>query len=61
LKVDDEKLLKRIARFGTVSVDAKKQKRAERFGGKTDKSVIVPGSAAIDEQKRKRAERFGLS
>ena len=42
-------------------MDAKKQKRAERFGGKTDKSVIVPGSAAVDEQKRKRAERFGLS
>jgi len=61
LKVpDNDKLLKRQARFGVVSntnseVDEKKQKRAERFG--TTSTAV--GSS--DEQKRKRAERFGLA
>ncbi|XP_057380454.1 SAP domain-containing ribonucleoprotein-like [Daphnia carinata] len=56
--VDNEKLLKRQARFGVVSnaeIDEKKQKRAERFGANN------VGGASSDEQKRKRAERFGLA
>ena len=57
---DNDKLLKRQARFGVVSnsnteVDLKKQKRAERFG--TSITAVDSG----DEQKRKRAERFGLA
>jgi len=54
--------LKRQARFGIVTsdeIDAKKQKRAEKFGAMTNTSSRV-AVGANDEIKRKRAERFGL-
>ena len=58
---DQEKLLKRQARFGivdkSVEVDEKKKKRAEKFGTTTTTTTSNP---ANDELKRKRAERFGL-
>lgn len=61
-KVEDDKLLKRQARFGNVKaeVDEKKQKRAERFGTTTASTSMVSGNGN-DVQKQKRAERFGLA